>query len=55
MTHQDYQKKANSVVGNTLRLLESYSLPLPAINTIRRSLFDLLDRHFLGVIDDEKL
>jgi hypothetical protein len=54
MTTEEYQTKADSIVGYMLCLLESYELPHAAIKSIRKSLFEQIDKYFMEAINDRR-
>lgn len=53
MTKQEYQRKVDSMIGCACGLLESYNLPISAIKAIRKTLFELLDKNFMEVVDHD--
>jgi len=52
MTKAQFQKAGDTVIGSMAETLESYNLPEPQINTIKRIVWSELDKQFGRFINE---
>lgn len=53
MTAKEYQKQADTLIGTIIETLESYDLPEPKVNTIKRIAWMAVDKAFGRFIDEQ--